>query len=370
MKLSVQLIMSVAALISSIPQLSFSQSHGIRDCGTKAPATPLIINVDEHPQRNVVPLMMKIFVHIIADGNGANVACGDSSILRQLENMQGFYAPHSICFQLLGMDIINDTDLNTHNADHEELELLPYMVNNTMNIFVHWDLFNDDENLNGIAYGIPNSYLSVSRGAITSITNRSTLAHEMGHCLGLYHTFEVAYGEEEIPRTGDCKNCGQAGDFLCDTEADPHSDEYDTGDYINTSCIYTDYLTRECGDVYYEYDMDPHNLMAYGRRSCRDLFTNGQGARMSTTIISFPILSDRLSSSSVVLNENANVNISSGTFAHGAESSITVQGNEYVVSGSARGYFNAPAITIKPNVRLQPGADGFCRVYVDNPTCD
>jgi hypothetical protein len=330
-----------------------------------------MVQVDEHPSsRDVVPYMMKIFVHIVANDNNANIACGDSSILRQLENMQEFYAPHAICFQLLGMDIINNTDLNDQNADTEEIDLLPFLVDDALTIFVHWDLYNNDGGLNGIAYGIPNTYLSVSRDAITSITNRSTLAHEMGHCLGLYHTFETAFGEEEIQRSGDCKNCGQAGDLLCSTEADPHSDSYDTGLVINSSCIYYGTITRICGDVELEYNMDPHNIMAYGRRSCRDFFTSGQGSRLNAIITTTPSLLNKVSPSTVVMNANSDIHISTGTFANGAESYITVQGSDYEVSGSANGYFNAPSVTIKPTVHLHPGAAGSCLVSVQNPVCD
>src|SRR5688500_4814762 len=260
-------VITIAICFLSIPQLLFCQQRG--DCGTRAPATPIIISMDEEQmKRSVVAYMLKIVVHNIADDNGNNAASGDSSILRQLENLQAFFAPHSICFQLIGMDTINDSDLNIHNTDTEEMDLFPHLIDDAITIFVHWELFNNEEGLNGMAYGIPNTYPPISRGAITCIGNLSTLSHEMGHCLGLYHTFETFLGEEEVPRSGDCKNCGQAGDLLCDTEADPHSDIYDTGNFINTSCTYFGTIERECEDESYPYQMDPHNIMAYGRRAC------------------------------------------------------------------------------------------------------
>ena len=360
---------SIFILILSIalPLLSIGQRLRSNECGTKTPSTPLIVAHSEHLPRNAVPYMMKIFVHIVANDNGTNAACADSSILRQLENMQEFYAPHQICFQLLGIQVINDTDLNDHNTN-EVADLWPYLVGDAMNIFVHRELFDDTEDLNGSAYNIPNTYLSLSRNAVTSIGNRSTLAHEMGHCLGLYHTFEVAFDEEEVPRSGDCKNCIDAGDLLCDTEADPHSEEYDTGDFINLNCNFTGLIERECDDISYPYDMDPHNIMAYGRRECRDLFTSGQGARMNAIITTTQNLLTRVSSSNQTVN--LNTTITSGTFAYGAENTLTVQGNVYEVSGSANGYFNAARIVIKPGVHFHPGTDGFCKIFLDNPTCD
>lgn len=360
-------IIGLSIFSLSIPLLCFGQRFRSNDCGTKSPTTPIVVPNAEQMQRNMVPYMMKIFVHIIADDNGANQACLDTSILRQLENMREFYEPHQICFQLLGMQVINDTDLNDHGTS-EEGELLPYLVGSAMNIFIHNELHDGLETLNGSAYDIPNTYLSLSRNAVISMANRSTLAHEMGHCFGLYHTFEVNYGEEEVPRSGDCKNCTEAGDLLCDTEADPHSDGYDTGDFINNICEYTGLLERECDDISYSYNMDPHNIMAYGRRECRDLFTINQGARMDAIITSTSILQNRVSPSSLTVSLNST--ISSGTFAYGAENTLTLQGNTYTVTGTANGYYNAAEVLIKPNVHFKPSNGGLCLVTAENPTCD
>jgi hypothetical protein len=48
------------------------------------------------------------------------------------------------------------------------------------------------------------------------------LAHEIGHVLGLYHTHEKRFGVEAYVGCGAASpHCGQAGDLVCDTPADP-----------------------------------------------------------------------------------------------------------------------------------------------------
>ncbi len=96
----------------------------------------------------------------------------------------------------------------------------------------------------------------------------STIAHEMGHFLGLYHTHETANGAELVNGS----NCSSTGDYFCDTPADPT-----LSGLVNTSCIYTGNAVDANGALY---QPDPTNLMSYSRKNCRTNFSNQQISAM------------------------------------------------------------------------------------------
>lgn len=85
-----------------------------------------------------------------------------------------------------------------------------------------------------------------------------TLTHEVGHFLGLYHTFHD---------TNDCdgeSNCGTQGDRVCDTPSTP----------LATVCS-----SPACGTQQVE------NYMDYTSETCRDMYTDGQKTRMRATLL-------------------------------------------------------------------------------------
>lgn len=97
-----------------------------------------------------------------------------------------------------------------------------------------------------------------------------SLAHEIGHCFGLYHTFETMYGKENIVRediNGCIANHKTAGDFISDTQA-AYNGSSNTLHYDN------------CGNS--NYNMDVYNLMSYF--STRNSFTSQQIFRMHRVI--------------------------------------------------------------------------------------
>ncbi|RYY71894.1 MAG: hypothetical protein EOO13_01450, partial [Chitinophagaceae bacterium] len=110
------------------------------------------------------------------------------------------------------------------------------------------------------------------------------LAHEMGHYLDLFHTFNgarKAADREHITRssTNPCYNCLTVGDLLCDTEADP--DTLSSGSW-NAACNFT-MTTRDslCGNgLFTPWE---ENIMSYSV-TCSHFFTAGQFTRMKAAI--------------------------------------------------------------------------------------
>jgi Pregnancy-associated plasma protein-A len=352
MKKYLFLIASLLLLHAAIAQKS--------DCGTRTPAIPLLVNPAWESQLRIQytsPLLMKVFVRVIANDDGTLRAAQDTSVMKQLENMRQFYAAHDICFILAGIEQLNSTDLNTHNADTEEGDLAAFLIPGLLNIFIHRTLFDDKGSLNGIAYGIPNYYLSVVSSAINetgnNVGNRSTTAHEMGHCFGLLHTFETNYGVENIRRSAPCVNCFSAGDLLCDTEADPHSDTYNTANEI-TNCVFSDpSTTQNCNGSQLQYRMNPRNVMAYGERTCRDLFTDGQGGRARSFINNTLILQQCIAPDTD--NVTASQTIGSGREFIIARNAVTINANSFIVNNSARVNISCNnEVVIKPGATFSP----------------
>lgn len=345
-----------------------AQIEGI-NCGTQAKGKPIIFTQEQKDKlANAIntPYTVKIFVTVFADNNGSNRAAPDDDILRQVQNMANQFQPQNICFVLGGIRQMNDSDLNNHDANDstENTELPPVLVDGFLNIFIH----NALPGYNGNAYSIPNTYLSMSGSAIKSQTFIGILAHEMGHCLGLYHTFEPwkdKFGnptnKENVDRSGNCKNCTTAGDVLCDTPAD------DNGG-VNSSCVYIGTGKDACNTSYTPLT---NNLMAYGNYSCINTFTTEQGARMRTFLTTDNSLTPFLVHDILYIPILSNYTISSGTAYTIAREVVYVSDGSanLTVNGTANQFFQAKKVSLKSGTKFSPASGGKVSVK-SNPYCN
>jgi hypothetical protein len=110
--------------------------------------------------------------------------------------------------------------------------------------------------------------------------NSSSLPHEMGHCLNLYHT----HNERNCLELVDGSNCEVCGDYVCDTPADPGL--YQQRYLVDDNCIF-DNSIKQNGVPYHP---DTKNFMSYSRPECRAHFTIEQGKRMYYSLISLDVL--------------------------------------------------------------------------------
>lgn len=343
---------SIGLLFPSIAQ---------RDCGTITPANPFIITQKLKDSLNTIKTpnvnnyyLIRIQINVFANDDGSKLAASNKDILRQFQNMANQYAAHNIYFTLMEIKQYNNTDLNNHNASTEYDELNPYRRANCFNIFIHDNLIDDSGGLNGTAYMIPNTNFDISEwgGAITSTTNLTVMGHELGHALGLYHTFESFRGtrKEKVDRSGSCKNCDNNGDNLCDTPADLDID-------VNNACEYIGTKLDACGAAYTPMT---NNIMAYGPRECRTVFTSGQGENMRYWLQQ-PQFQSIVAQNILLLpsDNNLRLSYSIGNSIFTAVDFIGIcqfNNNNYNVSGTATQQISAKRISLKSGTKLQPSS--------------
>lgn len=258
------------------------------------------------------------------DGTGGNSWIDLRNVVAGLSN---YFQPYNICFVVVNEDNIDrdqyfdmsnySNKLGSRN-DWEEL-IEENRVTNAINIYF---VKNADGGLaTGPIFGdpFPSVCLSNFTGGI-QILNSQVLAHEIGHCLGLFHTHEKTInGIEEIPRTGNLKNCESAGDLICDTPADFNLNFNPL--YVDASCYYIGEQTLNL----YDYEPDPSNLMSYSFPTCMTNFTVGQGERIRDFIFFSPLFDDYI----IPADYNLSGNILLDKFI-GVENTITSNAKHYV----------------------------------------
>lgn len=117
----------------------------------------------------------------------------------------------------------------------------------------------------------------------TSVSDGRTASHEVGHCLGLFHTFQDGCGS----------NCSNSGDQVCDTPPTANA-TYGCNTSQNTcsndaggSSPYTSNVPDQI-----------ENYMSYD--NCQNMFTLGQKARMNATVAAFSQLQQLTSASNLI----------------------------------------------------------------------
>ncbi|KAL8292563.1 hypothetical protein RQP46_001175 [Phenoliferia psychrophenolica] len=274
-----------ASFALAAPQTGSSQLRPVddpRNCGT-------IEIVDEIVEAIIAPLVatlestlhllglekratktVNVYFHSIYKGDSVEDGnLTDQAISGQIDALNSHYSGHGFSFLLAGADFTNNpdwfsnaapgtdqqtamkqqlrkggaADLNLYSVGFETGSgkgLLGYAT-----FPYNYDSSNQDD-------GVVFKHSSVPGGSLTNYNEGKTVTHEVGHWLGLFHTFQGG--------------CSGNGDGVSDTAAEASA----------ASGCPTGRDTCDGGDV------DPiHNYLDYSYDSCMDNFTAGQANRMN-----------------------------------------------------------------------------------------
>lgn len=112
----------------------------------------------------------------------------------------------------------------------------------------------------------------------SSLDQGKILAHEVGHYLGLYHTFGSSNPNDPAGCYGtNNADCSASGDWCCDTPPSTY-DNFDCSNQPNT-----------CNETYFQQPTQDHpdmleNYMSYSNDNCMNTFTSDQAARMNSVL--------------------------------------------------------------------------------------
>lgn len=218
---------------------------------------------------NAVGGTIDVYVHVINKGSG--VANGDvplNQIQDQMNVLTTAYGSAGFNFNLVSIDRTTNAAWYTMSPGSvEETQAKTALRKGTapaLNLYtanpggglLGWATFPSDYARNPKQDGVVILFSSVPGGSAAPYDLGDTATHEVGHWLGLYHTFQ-----------GGCNE--RRGDLIADTPAEKSpAFGCPTG---RDSCIGKKFP-----------GLDPiTNFMDYTDDACMDRFTSGQGARMT-----------------------------------------------------------------------------------------
>lgn len=221
-------------------------------------------------QINKVNRKLSILFQVFRDSLGGT-GISDALLQSAVDRLNEVWAPTGISFEFCERRDLDNHQFNNFNdiQDYDDMRAM-YYEPNIINVFVSNTIFKTPQGIVGGYASMPggSDIIHITKSSLSGSDN-VVLVHEMGHFLGLMHTFETGLGQELV----DGSNCATTGDLICDTEANPTDDSDDFGgadcNYIGTPA------TDSMGNFYVP---PSKNFMSY--TNCKCQFTKQQYNRM------------------------------------------------------------------------------------------
>ena len=218
---------------------------------------------------------IEVYVHVIRNGTGSsNGDIPDSQIASQINVLNAAYGPWGWQFHLAATDRTTNASWYTATpgttAETQMKSALRRGTADDLNLYTNnmgqgllgWSTFPSSYTSNPKDDGVVILFSSLPGGSAAPYNLGDTATHEVGHWMGLYHTFQ-----------GGCQRNASRGDGVADTPAEKNP---------AFGCpVGQDSCPKLPG-------LDPiENFMDYTDDSCMDRFTSGQDSRMDAQFTTY-----------------------------------------------------------------------------------
>ena len=244
------------------------------------------------------PYNIPLKIHVIRrkDGSGGL----DTSLIPLIIDTLNYYYKNSMLefYVCSTIEFINDKRFSNFEATEEEGALTLHDVPRMINIYFVDTLLTNNNEICGYAY-MSGGPLEVFINNTCAISG-NTVVHEIGHVFSLIHT-HGSNNSELTKELVDGSNCLDAGDFICDTPADPNLSDKTTYYSQQDSCAYTGTVTDANADPF-----SPmiNNIMAYVPSVCKpDTLTPQQYQRVYNAIFYYGLINTICSDESAFSDE-------------------------------------------------------------------